>query len=537
MPLRRFLLHLLVPLSLIYAMAVMAATDDTTPWQSVTSSDGSTAVARHESAAVAVDGKLYLLGGRGVRPVQVYDPVTGQWRVIGNAPMELHHFQPVAIGSTIYVIGAMTCCFPDEPSVAEIHTFDTVTEQWATVGTMPASRLRGSAAAAEYNGHIYVLGGNTLGHNGGAVDWLDRYDPVSRTWTSLPDAPHARDHFALVVVSGRLVAAGGRRSDLPDVFDKGVAATDIFDIATATWHVGADIPTLRAGALAVAAGNEVLVAGGEINTQSTALKVTEAYDLDTNTWRALQPMNEARHSGGSALMGRTWHVVSGSNVKGGGGETASHETLALGVDPDRDGDGLSDVQETSVYSTDPLDADSDDDGAIDGAEVANGSDPNRSDSDEDGLTDGDEINVHLTSPIVQDTDEDGLGDGAEVLVWRSDPRRTDSDGDGLEDADEVDRGTDINHADSDLDGLNDGAEIIAGTDPLDADSDDDGLNDSEDPEPLVPDSAVTSAGKNGGSATAWLLAALGVVTLSRLIRKTSIFRRKYVVLRSIDQKH
>lgn len=530
MPSFRLLPLWLSLVSSLYVVESLAATSANTPWEIVTTSDDSTATARHEAAAVVVDGLYYLLGGRSDRPVEVYDPVTDRWRVIGDAPRELHHFQPVAIGSKIYAIGAFTCCYPNETSVSTIYVFDTVTEQWSTAGSMPSGRVRGSAAAAVYDGKIYILGGNTQGHAGGAVNWFDRYDPVSKDWDVLESAPHARDHFSAVVVNGKLVAAAGRTTEQPNPFKNAVKATDVYDFATRSWSEGRDIPTARAGALAAAAGDEVLVAGGEIDTTSAALRITEAYDTKTNSWRSLKSLNTARHSGGAAVIGSQWHLVAGSNVRGGSGEISSHEMLELDIVTDQDGDGLSDSDETSVYSTDPLDPDSDEDGANDGDEVDAGSDPNRADTDEDGLTDGEEINVHRSNPVVVDTDEDGLGDGAEVLVWESDPLKPDSDDDGLADADEVERGTNINQADTDSDGLSDSAEIIAGTDPLSADSDNDGLNDAEDPEPLTPQSTDPTdptdpadptdpeVAKRGGGALTWLLVSLAVARIFRFRR-------------------
>lgn len=58
---------------------------------------------------------------------------------------------------------------------------------------------------------------------------------------------------------------------------------------------------------------------------------------------------------------------------------------------DVDNDGLTNNQEEAL-GTDPMDADSDDDGLLDGAEVNNyGTDPNDSDSDDDGSNDGEEV--------------------------------------------------------------------------------------------------------------------------------------------------
>ncbi len=64
------------------------------------------------------------------------------------------------------------------------------------------------------------------------------------------------------------------------------------------------------------------------------------------------------------------------------------------------------------------------------------------------------------------------------IGWYTSPNDADHDDDGLLDGDEVNnRGTDPTRADTDGDGLNDGAEVDAGTNPLLADSDSDGLSD------------------------------------------------------------
>jgi len=146
---------------------------------------------------------------------------------------------------------------------------------------------------------------------------------------------------------------------------------------------------------------------------------------------------------------------------------------------DTDGDGLSDYYEERVLgTTDPADADSDDDGLNDGDEVnTHGTDPNDTDSDDDTLPDGWEVDGGLDptddtgdNGVGGDPDADGLTNGAE-LANGTDPSNPDSDDDGLSDGDEVNvYGTDPADPDSDDDTYLDGVEVDHGTDPNNAGS-------------------------------------------------------------------
>lgn len=50
---------------------------------------------RHENAFIEYNNKFYLIGVRGIKPVNVYDPETNTWETKGKTPMEIHHFQAV----------------------------------------------------------------------------------------------------------------------------------------------------------------------------------------------------------------------------------------------------------------------------------------------------------------------------------------------------------------------------------------------------------------------------------------------------------
>src|SRR5207247_2128224 len=67
---------------------------------------------RGESGVATANGNVYLLGGRGDKPVNQYDPKTNAWTALANAPIEMHHFQAISFKEEIYVLGAFTGPYP-----------------------------------------------------------------------------------------------------------------------------------------------------------------------------------------------------------------------------------------------------------------------------------------------------------------------------------------------------------------------------------------------------------------------------------------
>jgi len=298
-------------------------------WQVVSTSNGSNPQARHEAGAVALQNKLYLMGGRGQRQVNRYNPANNQWENLGVPNMEINHFQPVVYSGKIYVIGALDCCFPSESVIPSIQIFNPATNTWSQGAALPANRRRGSAGAVVYNNKIYIIGGSTNGHDAGMVNWFDEYNPANNQWKTLPNAPTKRDHFTAAMVGNKLVAAGGRQTDHPMTFANLVSKVDVYNFSTGKWTNGAPIPTMRAGAMTVSYGDEVILIGGEASQGTAALKTVEAYNVVTNKWRTLNSLQTESHSGGAAIVGNAIHVVSGNTTTGGGNETQRHEKLNL----------------------------------------------------------------------------------------------------------------------------------------------------------------------------------------------------------------
>lgn len=282
---------------------------------------------RHENGFIEVGGKFYLLGGRGTRRVEIYDPADSTWTngVLPPSSISLHHFQAVAIGTTIYVVGAYTGTFPDEETVPNIYTYNTTNNTWSTGPAIPTEFQRGSAAAVVYNGNIYLVGGSVGGHGGSAVRKKDfsMYNPNTNTWTALTQAPRARDHFHATVHGHKLYVAGGRDGSNPDT----IAPVDVYNFTSGFWTtLGNNIPTPRGGSMSVTLGDYVIVMGGE-TSQQLAHDEVEALNVLTGDWLELNPLVTGRHGTQALVYGGDLFITAGSGEKGGGPELTSLETF------------------------------------------------------------------------------------------------------------------------------------------------------------------------------------------------------------------
>ena len=171
--------------------------------------------ARHEAAMVAVGGKGYLMGGRGIKPVEEFNPATSSWRQLGPTPFEMHHFQPVEIGGLVYVVTAMTGKYPKETPLDAWHTYDPAQDLWKEGGPIPAARRRGGAGTVAYRGKIYVAGGIVDGHTSGTVPWFDEFDPGDWRVANTPGCAQAPRPLPCGCERGPRVSHRGKEHQLP----------------------------------------------------------------------------------------------------------------------------------------------------------------------------------------------------------------------------------------------------------------------------------------------------------------------------------
>jgi hypothetical protein len=296
-------------------------------WQDVTA--GNSPLQRSENAYVQVGDKFYLVGGRGLKPVEIFDPVTRKWTKGAQPPFEMHHFQALAYKGLLYVVGAFNGPWPFETPIPNILIYDPAIDQWAIGPKIPSHRQRGAAGVALYNDKIYLVCGIVNGHTSGWVPWLDEFDPATNSWNVLPDAPRARDHFQAAVIEGKLYAAGGRHSGKGSGFEATIGPVDVYDFVSEKWSTlpspQGDIPTQRAGCTAVVSGKDLIIIGGESGSQVPAHSEAEVLNTANHTWSALPKLIQGRHGTQAILTNNTLFIAAGCGNRGGSPELSSQE--------------------------------------------------------------------------------------------------------------------------------------------------------------------------------------------------------------------
>jgi hypothetical protein len=281
-------------------------------------------IARFESGYIKVGERFYLIGARQMpQPVEIFDFATRTWKTGAVSPTIMHHFQPVVYDGKIYVVGALTGSGRGEPPLPDIYIYDPAADRWEKGPAVPADRLRGGAGVAVHNGLIYLVAGHQLGHSSGHVPWLDSFNPKTGEWKKLADAPRPRDHFQAIVNDGKMYAIAGRRSAAAtgNALNLTTPEIDVYDFASGTWSTlpaSANIPTQRAGVAAVLFNGSIIVIGGESPIPERMHTDVEAFNLTTQQWTTLAPLNHGRHGTGAIVHNGKIYIGAGSSRQGTG---------------------------------------------------------------------------------------------------------------------------------------------------------------------------------------------------------------------------
>jgi len=142
---------------------------------------------------------------------EVYDPATNKWET--RAPMSVprNHAFSAAVNGKIYVIGGRTgqAFILTATNTDVVEEYDPISDSWnAPKERMPTARSGGVAGTD--GRRIYVAGGEvTTQELVGAFRAIEAYDTLTDSWSTLPSMPMPRHGVAGAVIGNRLYLVSG----------------------------------------------------------------------------------------------------------------------------------------------------------------------------------------------------------------------------------------------------------------------------------------------------------------------------------------
>ncbi|MBR9776831.1 MAG: PKD domain-containing protein [Cytophagales bacterium] len=177
---------------------------------------------RGSAGLVEYRGKFYVVGGNTdghdggyVNYFDSYDPETGEWTVLDDAPRARDHFFAATIGNKLYAVSGRQSGGPEgtfAPVLPEVDVYDFNTQTWTTLpDSLDLPTPRAAAVVNNYLGKLIVAGGE-VATNPLALSTTEMFDPLTQTWQTLDTLNFGR-HGTQGIVSGKglYVVAGSPR--------------------------------------------------------------------------------------------------------------------------------------------------------------------------------------------------------------------------------------------------------------------------------------------------------------------------------------
>jgi N-acetylneuraminic acid mutarotase len=265
--------------------------------------------------------------------MQFYSMTNNSWTTRAPMPLGLNHVNSAVVDGKIYVLGGLaeTDSFDVNKrawrAVPDSWEYDPLTDSWSKLPDMPDGEARGSAAVGVYESKIYLAGGMTdleLFPNGTqrTVSGVSVYDTILRSWVEVPELaksiPEGRDHAGAAVVGSKMYVLGGRDLGQENPRDT-VFILDLCDIE-AGWKTAAGrMPTPRGGVCSGVVGNKVYTFGGEGNraVESGVFDQVEVYDTLEDKWESAGTMKIPRHGTYAVGVGGKVYIPGGGILQGG----------------------------------------------------------------------------------------------------------------------------------------------------------------------------------------------------------------------------
>jgi WD40 repeat protein len=255
---------------------------------------------------VLPNGRVLITGGGSdSAKSELYDPVTGKWRITGSLIAARNgHTATLLPDGRVLIVGGSDggdSRTGISRAVSSAELYDPATETW--------SNVEAPASPPVFHSSLLLPGGKVLtislrSHAGYVLNrdcakLAQLYDPTSGTWSSGTSSATIQCAFGHGDQTRAVLLANGL------VLVTGFGTAELYNPATGEWKVTADPRRVGSGhTLTLLADGQVLATGG--HHEDISVSDAELYDPDTQTWTATTPLtrNRAAHSASLLANGK-----------------------------------------------------------------------------------------------------------------------------------------------------------------------------------------------------------------------------------------
>ncbi|MGW4490361.1 Kelch repeat-containing protein, partial [Amycolatopsis sp. NPDC004368] len=197
------------------------------------------------AAGAFLDGTLYVAGGLSangtVSTVYAYHPETDSWSRAADLPAPVYEATAATLGGKLYLVGGCTSKCGADP-VKTVLSYDPGHNTWAAVADYPEAQ--GEGACAGVHDELVCAGG--YGTIGSILHTTYAFHPANGTWTQLSDLPYDDTLMAYSGANGRLQIAGGLAQTGKAPATETAKAIE-YDPVTDSWSALPDLPVASYG--------------------------------------------------------------------------------------------------------------------------------------------------------------------------------------------------------------------------------------------------------------------------------------------------
>ncbi|MGW8315215.1 MAG: Kelch repeat-containing protein [Bacteroidales bacterium] len=175
---------------------------------------------RGSSGAVAYRGQFYLvcgiidgMPGSHTRWLDRYDPESGEWKKLADAPHNRDHFHVVVIDGEIYAAGGrntISGAFEQvDHTIAEVDVYNIKSNRWTTLpDSLNLPTPRAGCTAAAWNDQLLVIGGESAASEEAHRE-VEVLDVDHKKWIKFPDLNQGRHGTQAFMCIGSVFIASG----------------------------------------------------------------------------------------------------------------------------------------------------------------------------------------------------------------------------------------------------------------------------------------------------------------------------------------